>query len=78
MEEPIRPHEPCVLTTFCLDTHKQSDTSGEFGAQNPKEGQMVPRTEDRTHINMRKEQDRRGEQVPSLLFFVFFVCLYRD
>lgn len=55
MDEPIRPHEPCVLTTFCLDTQKQSDTSGELGAQNPKEGQMVPRTEDRTHINMRKE-----------------------
>lgn len=60
MEEPFGPQEPCLLTTFCLDTHKQWDTSGVLGAQNPEEGQMVPGIEGRTPINMRKERDRGG------------------
>ncbi|KAF3840860.1 hypothetical protein F7725_006722 [Dissostichus mawsoni] len=59
MEEPFGPQEPCVLTTFCLDTRKQKDTSGVLGPK-PRGRQMVPGIEDHTAINMRKERGRGG------------------
>lgn len=60
MEEPFGPQEPCLLTTFCLDTHKQWDTSGVLGAQTLRKGRWYPRSRTAPRINMRKERDRGG------------------
>lgn len=74
MEEPIGPQEPCVLATFCLDTHKQLDTSGVLGAQTLRKGRWSSGLRTAPPINMRKEgEERRGTGTLSL-FFPF----YRD
>ncbi|KAM3601145.1 uncharacterized protein V6R79_008387 [Siganus canaliculatus] len=42
MEEAFGPQERHLLTTFCLDTRKQWDTSGVLGAQTPRKGRWCP------------------------------------
>lgn len=67
-EEPFGPQEPCVLTTFCLDTHKQWDTSGVLGAQTPRKGRWRPGSRTAPPLTWEKRGTEAGEQVPSLLF----------
>lgn len=68
MKEPFGPQEPCVLTTFCLDTHKQWDTSGVLGAQTLRKGRWCPGLRTAPPLTWEKRGTEAGEQVPSFLF----------
>lgn len=68
MEEPFGPQEPRLLTTFCLDTHKQWDTSGVLGAQTLRKGRWCPGSRAAPPLTWEKRGTEAGEQVPSLLF----------
>lgn len=68
MQEPFGPQEPCVLTTFCLDTHKQWGTSGVLGAQTLRKGRWCPGSRTAPPLTWEKRGAEAGEQVPSLLF----------
>lgn len=53
------PQEPSLLTTFCLDSLKQWDTSGVLGAQTLRMGRWWPGSRAAV-INMRKGERRGG------------------
>lgn len=68
MDEPIWPHEPCVFAPFCLDTHKQSDTSGALGAQTLRKGRWWPGLRTAPTLTWETRETGGGNRYPHSYF----------